>query len=381
MPNLTTAYRAARRATYRGRDGRPTPAPATAALAAARDNLNRFRDAAADREDKAAIRDAARIASNESEAAAGFLARAGGQPYESAAAAAAAAKQALRDADAALDAATRRLHAAARTCESFESDYGAGTWQGGMPLPESGLPFYLPPAMRQRGDVRTARAMGRGNGARFRLHDSADGTLRHVCDADSIWRDASNWYDNPYGESFRDGTGLVCGVVAQLRGRNGRAVYVAGFRFKGNDDNGTFDLAELFTADGRDESDAEAAATEAARAADSLAETAAELEREYQETEAARAAAFDAGEQWAAAAVTIAEARGAIRRLLADRRKARAAGLAELPAICRAIKDSVAGFLSDIAEARELREELASADYDTHESAFCRGASLQRMPG
>lgn len=383
-PNLTTAFRAARRSAYRDALGRRLPlAPAAAALKLARENL-------AAMESASAAYDAARAR------VADLKADALGQP-------AAAESIHVAAAEAAEKTALRRLTAARELAGAHASpvwgggrDYGAGTWQGGNPdATPSALPFNVPPAMRTA--ERAARgwhgaramhnrpdsdspAMGsprRDAGGRFYWHNDSD-VLRNVRDAGDVVRLGHNgWFDNPYGESWRDGDGLVVGVVGQLRARDGRAVFVAGWRFTGHDDNGTFAMRELFTADGREESDAEAAAEDAARAADSLAERAAEAEREYQ-------AAWGAGQAWADKGEELAAARASVRALLAERREARKAGKAELPAICRAIRDSVSGFLADMAEARREREELAEGNAEPlwHDggrdarAAFCEGAGI-----
>ena len=367
--NLLSAFRAARRDTFYQNGRAIRPGPAIRAVALARDNLARV----------AAARlayDAARIATAE-----------------------AAEPAARKAAEAAEKTALRTLTAAEGLAGRYASpvwgggDYGAGTWQGGNPdTSPAALPFYLPPAMRaseRAGRLATsARTMHnrpdsdsprRDPGGRFYWHNvGGRDVLRNVRDAGDVWRGASEWFDNPLGESFRDGTGLVVGVVGQLRGRDGRAVFVAGWRFKGHDDNGTFDLRQRFTAEGREESDAEEAAEAAAREADSLAEAAAEAEREYQ-------AAWGAGQAWAEAGEELAAARASVRELLAERRAARKAGKAELPAICRAIRDSVSGFLADMAAARQRREELAEGEDSTwpHDggrdarAAFCEGAGLE----
>lgn len=118
------------------------------------------------------------------------------------------------------------------------------------------------------------------------------GRVRAECSSrNGIWdkRGDSGWYDNPHGESFKDGSGLVYGVVFQLPGRNGLARFVAGYR-SGSDygEGATVDLGTIYESESsrgdwsysvQDHDDA----IEAARAADSMAARAAEREREYQE--------------------------------------------------------------------------------------------------
>lgn len=168
--------------------------------------------------------------------------------------------------------------------------------------------------------------------------------------------DCRGYYDNPHGESFRDGTGLVIPVVAQLVGRGGLARYVAGYRYGGEDDGGaTFDLSRIF-----EEEAPEDAAREAARAADQLAEQAAEEARDH-------ATAYEAGRQWAELKEEEDAARAAALALLAERREVNAARIPPqarpyAPAICAAIRDSVAGHWQTIQRNRAKRAELADGD-------------------
>jgi hypothetical protein len=109
-------------------------------------------------------------------------------------------------------------------------------------------------------------------------------------------RGESGWYDNPHGESFKDGSGLVYGVVYQLPGRNGLARFVAGYKSGSDMSEGvTVDLGRIFESESsrgdwygsiQDHDDAK----DAARAADSMASREAEREREYQ-------TAYDNGRQ------------------------------------------------------------------------------------
>lgn len=167
--------------------------------------------------------------------------------------------------------------------------------------------------------------------------------------------DHHGYYDNPYGDSSRDGSGLVFGMVAQLPGRDGQARYVAGYCYGGSDRGGaTFNMAEIFTAAG---DDSESAMRDAALRGDQWAEAAAEDEKAYQ-------AASNSGARWAELGEEIAACRKAALELLAERRAAKGRAGANHPAICRAISDSVAGFRRDIAEARKERAELAAGESD-----------------
>lgn len=118
------------------------------------------------------------------------------------------------------------------------------------------------------------------------------GRVRAECGGrNGIWdtRGDSGWYDNPHGESFKDGTGLIYGVVFQLPGRNGLARFVAGYRSGSDYGEGvTIDLGTIYESESArgdwsysilDHDDAQ----DAARAADHMAGRAAEREREYRE--------------------------------------------------------------------------------------------------
>lgn len=46
-------------------------------------------------------------------------------------------------------------------------------------------------------------------------------------------RDSEGWLTDPYGDTFKDGTGLCYGEVYQLPGKDGESRFVAGYRFGG----------------------------------------------------------------------------------------------------------------------------------------------------
>lgn len=196
--------------------------------------------------------------------------------------------------------------------------------------------------------------------------------LRHVGDVQAeshggrdCWNKRSErggWYTDPHGDVFKDGYGLCWGVVYQLPGRDGKALFVAGYEFGGCDGGPTLDLRTIYTSDpdeagpwDRDPRDL-TAAREAARQADDMARRAAEEEREYQ-------TAWQAGRQWADLGAEIALERKSALELLRERRQAKAAG-AGLPAICATIRASVASAWADICEARKKRAKLAQGDAD-----------------
>lgn len=94
--------------------------------------------------------------------------------------------------------------------------------------------------------------------------------------------------------------------------------------------------------------------TGAAYAADSMAESAADEERDYQ-------TARQAGQQWADIGEQIAATRKEALQILAERRQVKGV---EAPALCAAIRSKVESLLEDIREAREEREKLANGDAD-----------------
>jgi hypothetical protein len=335
---------------------------ATAAKQWAADAFAKYRETAADYARAVEMEEAARVAANEAKATAQRLASEGGPRYEAAAAE-------VTERVAALDKATRTTRAmlkaatAARVrCYAPGRDYGPGTWQGG-----------------------NHKSMAAGpRGHLFATHeDGAQGAIRNAEDA-TAGLDHNGWYDNPHGEAFRDGTGLVIPMVAQLRGRDGRAVYVGGYRFGGYDDSGTFDMRNQFEAYGDCAEDAKAEAT---FHADGMAEAAAESEREYQ-------SAWGAGQAWRDAMEDETAARREALEILKQRRAAICdAGLTDPAyfALCDTIRRRVSELRETINESRAKREELAQGDCapfffytgaDAKElrAAFCEGANLDSFP-
>lgn len=162
-------------------------------------------------------------------------------------------------------------------------------------------------------------------------------------------RDDSGWFTDPWGHYARDGSGLMWGVVYQLPARDGVARFVAGYE-QGDCDGGPWlDLETVYTAQSCDGWSYEAAErakrSGAANGANELARINAEKEREYQ-------TAWHAGSSFASDSEAVEEARKAALELLKERRQHARRGT-DSPAICAAIRDSVAGFRRDICEARE----------------------------
>lgn len=393
---LALAYRAMRPRGATGADGvYRKPTPARDALARARDALAHVANLTAEEQ---AARDALAVAE---QVAAPFLASGFGPhtvtPPE--------AGDAIRAVKVARNVAANLARCLAGAKDRLRPDtsgaYGPGTWQGGDTAPE-GFARVLNPEQVAKGSPpsRMATAMHGGSksqqvgryggrtdrdGQRFYYHGESGEwrALRHVRDADSVCRDLTGYCDNPHGDTWRDGSGVVVGMVAQLRARDGRAVYVPGFRFKGHEDSGTFDMGDLYTADGRSESDAEEAERDAARAGDALAEQAAERERDYQ-------SAWGAGSEWATLAGEVRKLRADALAILRERRTARTLRADAFPALCDAIRDRVSDLRERIADARAEMARLVDGDGTEsgywHDggpdarAAFCEAAGVDTFP-
>lgn len=179
-----------------------------------------------------------------------------------------------------------------------------------------------------------------------------------------IWdkSDGTGWHTDPYGDVFRDGSGLCYGLVFQLPSRDGKARFVAGYQFGGVEGGPCLDLGTIYSETVRgagfsswDYVTEYDAARDAARAADSMAQHAAEEERDYQ-------AAWQAGTQWAEKGEEIAALKREAVQLLQERREARKAGAMAYPAMCEGLRKLISGIVADIAEKREERAKLKSGD-------------------
>lgn len=290
---------------------------------------------------------------------------------------------ARRPASLALAEARRRLVQIEAIAAEYAAAQGDGADHAATPIPVTNAA-----AVAARGKLTKARH-------RAGLYHSPDSWARVYPDTDSAFRDTvaahdvsgagvehTGWYDNPHGESFRDGSGLCFGVVCQLPGRNGRARYVAGYQFGDWEGGPTLDLTMIYESPAESSWDAPDALTDAARAADSMAETMAEKEREYQTAWGAGSAYADKLEQEAAAraeALAILEERRAVRDMMS----------ALYPALCDTIRGRVAALVETIRESRQERAELASGDSEPFyfwtgeerlQGAFCEGAGLDKFP-
>lgn len=162
--------------------------------------------------------------------------------------------------------------------------------------------------------------------------EDCDDALRFVGKVDADGRQTSRddlgWLTDPYGDVFKDGTGICQGVVYQLAGRRGRARYVAGYQFGGMDGGPTLDLSTIYDAPGDDH---DAGINEASYAANQMAERAAEAEREYQ-------TAWQAGSRFASLNHEADELRKEICTLTAEFRQARQSVKGfEFEALCRTV--------------------------------------------
>lgn len=183
--------------------------------------------------------------------------------------------------------------------------------------------------------------------------------------------DHNGWFTNPYGESFKDGSGLCYGAVFLMTGRDGRARAVAGYQH-GGQPGYCVDFKRIFDSIG---DDLDSALYEASRAADGLAESAAEDEREYQ-------TAWQAGSQYGDLLEKVKEKRRDLLELLKTRKSS---GMAR-----KSLVNIVSEMLSEICEMRKEMTDLREGDkpqlcfYTGDErlrDAFCEGASLETFPG
>ena len=170
-----------------------------------------------------------------------------------------------------------------------------------------------------------------------------------------IWdsRGDSGWYTQPGGYCDDD---ICFGVVYQLPARKGQSRFVAAYQNGCNDSGALIDFATVYTSEpggtwGSAQDDD--AARDAARAADSMAQAAAESEREYQ-------TAWAAGSDYADKGQDIADTRAELLAILAERRAVKGKG--EYPALCAAITSKVRDLLAHIEKQRIRRRELAEGE-------------------
>jgi len=161
--------------------------------------------------------------------------------------------------------------------------------------------------------------------------------------------------------------------VYQLPARNGKAIFIPGYREGSNSKRGwsdtcgehsaALDFRDLYSCD-----DADSAKRDAARTADSLAEYAAEKSREYDE-------AWQAGSQYYDLGENIKSDRKHILQICAELRKAQKQITVDAPAICKTLRANIRKHYHDIQKAREERAELIDSVWHEYRDAFNEGAN------
>lgn len=180
------------------------------------------------------------------------------------------------------------------------------------------------------------------------------GGFRFIGYADEISR--SIHHKGWFADEDQDST--LRGCALQIPGRNGKARFLAAYQDSENDGY-VVDLATVYEEDSRQGSHWDSAkdfdaARDAARSGDSMAEKAAEKEREY-------LTAWRAGSNYAAKGEEVKELRQEALAILAERRAV--AGVTA-PTLCDVIRARVESILESIAELRKEREQLSEGDFD-----------------
>ncbi len=214
---------------------------------------------------------------------------------------------------------------------------------------------------------------GHNDGGLYYLaRDDGFGAVRGVIAAHEVSGipvDHKGWYTNPYGESFKDGSGLVWGVVASLPGKDHKPRYLAGYQFGGQDQGITLSLKTIYDSE-----------DDAARAGDSMAEKAGESEKEYQ-------TAWQAGSRWADLKQELSDIRQRVLEVLKENRES--GGSRDLPAIHAFIRDKVCEMRGEMARKRDQMRDLANGDFqelifwprgESERDAFCEGAGVTSYP-
>jgi hypothetical protein len=159
--------------------------------------------------------------------------------------------------------------------------------------------------------------------------------------------DHEGWHLDPLGDGE-----TVHGVVVQLPGQDGEALFVPAISDPFNDDCYVVDFHDWYKATG---DDTDSAVRDCAHAADRMAECYAERERTFQTEEQAKMAIDDARER-------IHNARADMHELIAEMRNARGMKISA-PAICKELRRCMAAHRASVAAAiREIRE-LSSDPY------------------
>lgn len=196
--------------------------------------------------------------------------------------------------------------------------------------------------------------------------------LRFVGYADEICKSIKHtgWYLDPDGDSS------IRGAVYQMAGRNGRPRFVAGYNDPNIDGPACLAFDEVFTGEQTDyQYYTHDAAVDAARHADSIAESYAEKERDYQR-------AWQAGSKYYHLGESIKDNRSRALALFAERRAARIEAGNTYPAICQLIDSKIWSIWESIQENRAERQLLMDgmhSEYwfsDSERSGFNDGANL-----
>lgn len=153
-----------------------------------------------------------------------------------------------------------------------------------------------------------------------------------------------------FADAFQDET--YRGAVWQLPGRNGRPQFVYGYP----DPNNEGAALICFDVETGDDSEGYDAKREAARNADSMAESFAEAEREYSE-------AWQAARQWQELGDDMKAARQKARALVREMRLAIREGKQAGAAICEALRVKLADYAAQWEAARQEREALDDSFY------------------
>lgn len=196
--------------------------------------------------------------------------------------------------------------------------------------------------------------IGNPQGVRWIEKPSSVG-FRFVGFADEVSRgiDHTGWFteSDGYWEVYR-------GAVYQLPARNGKPRYYAAYRegYDGKCGWGDSAYGSDYGAAGIDFSEIHDCPMEAARAADGLAETLAEKEREYND-------AWRAANQWDELGESMQAKRREARQLVRDMREAIKSGISAAPSICNALRAQLRRLLEQLEAMRDEREELESNFY------------------
>jgi hypothetical protein len=177
---------------------------------------------------------------------------------------------------------------------------------------------------------------------------------------------------------FQDDDALR-GCVYQLPARKGKARFLPAYREGGiyknewSDSSGEVNAAIHFR-DLFSYADADEAKTDAARAADSFAEHAAEKAREWNE-------AFLAGTSFQFLGEEITESRQTALALCAELKVARSETKSALPNACATLRAEIKKLRAGIQKARKERADLVSRMWPEVYPAFVEGAGLDAFPG